>query len=289
MSEYWIMDEQGRILGPIGLHVLRDLGASGRLKETTQVSQDRSRWTPLSQHAELKRLVTTTVGAEQRAADRQQAQRLLLKLEQMRGQSNAVIFGVPDGATLSEHRNAFLAMAKTYHPARLRKGVDPSLEEASRAMFQFLGDRMQALEKLLAPTPLPATASAPRPSHKPLKYGIDDFLGLERRAEDRIEAKVKVTFDNVGMFTDHKLVNLSMGGVFIASTQVLNIGSRVDLTFKFDGTSTEIKTQGTVVYENTGNDPRNAHGFGVRFGRLENGDRQFIQEFIQDALRSPRR
>ncbi|MGI5860982.1 MAG: TIGR02266 family protein [Myxococcales bacterium] len=138
------------------------------------------------------------------------------------------------------------------------------------------------------PRPAPETPrarlreAAAKPTYEP-----HEFVGLERRADDRIEVTVKVTVATCGIFTENKLLNISSGGAFIPCQQALDLGTELDLIFRFDKPSREVRTSGSVVWWNAG-DARQARGFGVRFKNLAQADRSFIEQFVRDAT-APRK
>ena len=52
-SDYWLRDAAGRVLGPIGFPVLRDLVKAGRIAGVEQVSLDGKAWQPASSFREV--------------------------------------------------------------------------------------------------------------------------------------------------------------------------------------------------------------------------------------------
>ena len=121
----------------------------------------------------------------------------------------------------------------------------------------------------------PATATRP-------SYDASEFVGLERR-DDRVEVTVKVNARNSAMFTQHPLVNLQSGGVFLACRTALPLGTPVEVVFRFDEPAREIKARGRVILENAGADPRTPVGFGVRLVGLPDAERSFVQAFLLRA------
>lgn len=56
MSTYWVVDDSGRILGPVSDSVIRDLVTRGRLQRLTKGSRDGKTWLPLAALPELSSL-----------------------------------------------------------------------------------------------------------------------------------------------------------------------------------------------------------------------------------------
>lgn len=111
-------------------------------------------------------------------------------------------------------------------------------------------------------------------------YSSDEFVGLQRRDGDRLHVDVRVTVGSVGMFTDHRVVNLSSGGMFVASQRTLPIGTELDLTLHFESPPHTLKARGRVIWENA-LDARQPRGFGVRLVTLTQAERKFLQEYVQ--------
>ena len=94
------------------------------------------------------------------------------------------------------------------------------------------------------------------------------------------QARIRVTRQNVGMFTEHPLMNLQRGSFFLTDERVLPLGTVVALTFSFDDPEYVIIARGKVAWEDAGRGNR-AHGFGITFQDLTPSDREFIQSFAR--------
>ncbi len=134
------------------------------------------------------------------------------------------------------------------------------------------------------PPPAPAPASPPvRRAVAAPTYSSAEFVGLERRSDDRIHADVKVTSQNAGIFSDHRIINLSSGGLFISTERPLRLGTQVELTLRFDDPPRVMTMRSSVIWENTLEDAKNPQGYGLRLSSLRKEERDFIQEFINRA------
>jgi uncharacterized protein (TIGR02266 family) len=139
-------------------------------------------------------------------------------------------------------------------------------------MFHFLSRVMAQVEELKH------TAKA-APAYKP-----KDFIGWERRVDNRVYCEVECNVSNAAqLFTDHKLVNISNGGFFVATTRTPALGEAVDVVLRFDNPHRRIAGQATVVWENQIDDARTPRGFGCRFVKLSDEDKKFIREFVRKA------
>ncbi|WP_338863960.1 TIGR02266 family protein [Myxococcus stipitatus] len=133
----------------------------------------------------------------------------------------------------------------------------------------------------------PPAPPAPPPPAPPLRkaaaaptYSSAEFVGLERRADDRIHADVRVSMQNTGIFTDHRIINLSSGGLFIATDKPLRLGTQVELTLRFDEPSRVMTLRSSVIWENSLDDGKNPRGYGLRLSSLRKEERDFIQQFV---------
>ncbi|MBZ4421054.1 TIGR02266 family protein [Myxococcus sp. RHST-1-4] len=141
------------------------------------------------------------------------------------------------------------------------------------------------------PTPMrpePVVARAPaqstvRKAATAPTYSSAEFVGLERRSDDRIHADVKVTLQNAGIFTDHRIINLSSGGLFIATDKPLRLGTQVELTLRFDDPARVMTLRSSVIWENSLEDGKNPRGYGLRLSHLRQEEKEFIQKYLARA------
>ncbi len=292
MAEFWIADAAGRVLGPVGLTVLEDLTTTGRLKDLVRASRDGKNWKPLSEIPELARLGVAPAPADRRSQESETARHHRALLEQMQGRPAHELFKVARGAALQEYRSAFFSMVKRYYPDRLPADVDPALHKACEDVFLFLAGAMAQFEKgrlaegsLTVRAPATATVSAasrPKPAPPAPRYLPGEFVGFERRGEERMFCEVQVSPKNAAMFTGHKLMNLANGSVFLASSERLPLGTLLEMVFDFDRGRRLVKAAGKVAWENQA-DPKNLRGYGVRLLRIAPEDVAFVKEYVAVA------
>jgi uncharacterized protein (TIGR02266 family) len=314
-SSYWIGDAEGRVLGPVTLDVVQELVNTGRLQDVTHASTDGQRWGAPEQFPEILALLLHAPRPEAfLELERQEAGRVWDQLRGMQGKAPHELFHIEQGASVDAYRNAFFKLVKRFYPDRVRAQAHPDLRRAYSDAFHFLSRLMVHIENELAAgrtvgalpamrvTPLATPVAKPaqpvqfptqersrpaiRPSPKTPEpasrptYGATEFVGLERR-DDRVEVTVKVNARNSAMFTQHPLVNLQSGGVFLACHTSLPLGTPVEVVFRFDEPAREIKARGRVILENAGADPRTPVGFGVRLVTLPDSEKNFVQAFLQ--------
>jgi uncharacterized protein (TIGR02266 family) len=315
-SSYWIGDADGRVLGPVSLDVVHELVKTGRLQDVTRASTDGHRWGAPEQYPEILALLLHAPKPEVLfELERQEAGRVWEQLRAMQGKAPYELFRLEQNASVDAYRNAFFKLVKRFYPDRVRAQAHPDLRRAYSDAFHFLSRLMVHIESELSAgnlvgampstgaTPVPAAApklprpmSAPaqakpeppaKPSLRPAQpqratYLPNEFVGLERR-DDRVEVTVRVNARNSAMFTQHPLVNLQSGGVFLACHTSLPLGTPVEVVFRFDEPAREIKARGRVILENAGGDPRTPVGFGVRLVTLPDSEKSFVQAFLQRA------
>ncbi|ATB50139.1 molecular chaperone DnaJ [Corallococcus macrosporus DSM 14697] len=132
------------------------------------------------------------------------------------------------------------------------------------------------------PAPPPPAPSTRRAAAAPT-YSSAEFVGLERRSDDRIHADVKVTLQTAGIFTDHRIINLSSGGLFIATDKPLRLGTLVELTLRFDEPPRVLTLRSSVIWENSLEDGKNPRGYGLRLSHLRPEEKEFVQKYLARA------
>lgn len=137
-----------------------------------------------------------------------------------------------------------------------------------------------ALERLAAELPsLPPLAPvAPTHVHEP--------TADERRTSERVRLEVDIGFLSETNFYVGFSSDLSDGGIFIATVDLLPIGRRVLVSFMLPG-GYDISTEGVVAWVREGRtfDSSVEPGMGVAFLDLDAGDRDEIREYTR--LREP--
>jgi uncharacterized protein (TIGR02266 family) len=275
---YWLQDGVGRVLGPIGLDVVRDLVLADRVQSIELVSTDGRSWAPASKYREISQLL---VERTRRDDDLAEAARLRNLIIEMRDKPPHEIFGLSPHDSVDAYRQAFFELVKRYHPERLPPGAHPDLAAAHDEIFHFLGATLVRIETIKGATPgstSSAQGAAKANAGADRRYGPEEFVGLQRSADGQARANIKVSLANAGMFTEHRVMNLSRGGFFMAGAS-LPLGSVVDVVFHFDDPPKEIKVRGKVVWESVGIG-RAAAGLGIKFLTLQDPDLAFLQEFL---------
>ena len=284
MADVWIRDDVGRVLGPIGVEVLRDLISAGRLSAIQSASRDGTTFVPVAEVPEVADLVAKDA---RRQDDRAEAERIGNVLHVLKSRAPHEVFELPATASLEQFKTAFFRLAKHYHPDRLPADAMPELRLAYDSLFHFLAQTMAQVERIATAPPAPTAANAPKGSTPsggykaaaPARsYGTEAFVGLKQQPDGGAELEMRVTPATVSMFTENDLVNLAKDGVFVPMTQGIPLGSVIELRFVFDERT--ISARGRVVFENFGG-RRGKPGIGLKFVRLQDADRTFIADYVK--------
>jgi uncharacterized protein (TIGR02266 family) len=315
-SSYWIGDEAGRVLGPLTLQALRELIGSGRMKKVTRASRDGTTWVSIQEFDEVKDLVAAAKPTP--LSDKQRAEQIRAQLRQLQTlKTPHEIFGARPGANLDEVRLAFFKVAKRFSPDHLPPETAPELRRASQELFDFLSQKMREAEAAQPPAQPPAQPSPPRgatpvrgsavigaravppgstapfhpaspvatPVRKPLAaptYSSDEFVGLQLRTHnDQVHADIHVTARNLGMFTEHRLINLSSGGLFIHTRRPLRLGTKVHLALHFEQPSRTIEVRSAVIWEHALDDGKQPQGYGLGLAGLRAEEKTFLQDYVR--------
>ncbi|HZH03445.1 MAG TPA: PilZ domain-containing protein [Myxococcaceae bacterium] len=283
MSNYWIGDAAGRVLGPVSIQTLQDLFAKGRLRGVDRASVNGKEFKPIDQFPEVAAIASgnaptsTARGQEERT----EAARVRVELERLRGRPVHEIFGLSAGAGVEAYRAKFFLMVKRIYPDRLHTDVSPELRQAYTDAFEFLSSLMAHIERDSAGASPPQRAGAAASRNAPT-YRVEDFIGFERNSKDFVDVKVRVGRLNANMFTQHPLINISSDSFFLVGLKGLAVNTVVNVCFQFEEPAKELEARGRVVWENSG-DPRQPLGLGIRFISISEPDRQFIKDFAKRA------
>jgi Tfp pilus assembly protein PilZ len=278
MADYWITDSEGRVLGPVGLEVLRDLMTAGRLQPISKVSRDGSSWLTVESVPELYDLGERR--QVERAREKQEAVKLRALLEGLRSKPAHEIFKVPKDAPIQLYREAFFRLSKKFHPDSLPKDVDLELAAECNRTFRFLSRLMNQVESAMLARPVePIRMTPPRPKELP-RYDPEEFVGITP-VGDRLEAHVRVTRENASLlFIDHPTMNVRHGACFLAGERAFPLGTLITVVFDFVEPHHTISARGKVAWEDLGRS-NTRHGFGISFLDLRQGDRDYIRTFVE--------
>jgi uncharacterized protein (TIGR02266 family) len=226
------------------------------------------------------------------ASQQQQAERLRRQYNQMQELTTHQLLGVKPQATLEELRGAFFRLARGHSPEHQDADMAPELRKVHADIFELLARRMREAEAqhpaararpAAAPggrtvTPLGMRAAQPQaPSYT---YSAEEFVGLHTHNE-RLQVEIRVSARNTGIFTDHRIINLQSGGLFLPTDRPLKLGTRVDMVLNFDTPARQLKLRSSVIWEYTQNDGKQPRGYGLGLADLRTEERTFVEEYLR--------
>jgi uncharacterized protein (TIGR02266 family) len=105
---------------------------------------------------------------------------------------------------------------------------------------------------------------------------------LEGRNNDRYDLSLEVTAHSGHQFFTGFTENISAGGLFVATYQTMELGSRFEMTFTIPGVEYEFKVKCDVRWVREYNEtmPNMQPGMGVRFVDLTPTETQILNELL---------
>ena len=204
-------------------------------------------------------------------------------------------------AKASQARAAAIQARRDAH-AQVKQQLTALKGQLTKLAQQFLADE-QAAQQLLAkaqaqqkaravappppPPPAPpamrpaASASAPTVTSRPKPEG-KPFDGREsQRLQQRVRMQAAVDFGSDNNFFNGFSANISDGGLFVATVNLLKIGTQIDLNFSLPS-GEKIQAQGVVrwVREVSDKHPDAFPGIGVQFTKLDDAAQAAIERFV---------
>ncbi len=130
--------------------------------------------------------------------------------------------------------------------------------------------------------PAAAVATAVRKQVAAPTYSSEEFVGLTMRTHnDQVHADIHVTGRNLGMFTEHRMINLTSGGLFINTRRPLRLGTKVNLRLHFEEPARSIELRSAVIWEHALDDGKQPLGYGLGLAGLRQEEKTFLQEFVR--------
>ena len=184
-----------------------------------------------------------------------------------------------DAAELARVEAAAAEQARAEEARRAEAARKEAEEARARREAQAAAQRRPTTAPALAPRGAPARA---RPATQPLGK-MSAPVGAPGRTGARIPMQTQVDLSSdSNVFTGFS-TNLSEGGVFVATVNLLPVGTPVDLTFTLPG-NTRITVKGEVRWTREIDDrvPDVFPGVGVRFVELGLDAAQALHRFVAD-------
>ncbi len=183
------------------------------------------------------------------------------------------------------------AVAVAAAPEMLARPADAARSHAEPQQPRARRDAEPARASARAPAPAvgaaqPATASRTRPAPQPLGRISAPIAAAPGRSSTRVPLQTQVDLSSdSNVFTGFS-TNLSEGGLFVATVNLLPVGTQVDLTFTLPGNA-KVSVRGEVRWTRELDDrtPEVFPGVGVRFVDLSPQAANALHRFI--ASREP--
>jgi uncharacterized protein (TIGR02266 family) len=105
-----------------------------------------------------------------------------------------------------------------------------------------------------------------------------------RRSQERKRVRVAVSMSSDSNFYVGFADNMSEGGLFVATHELLPIGDTIDLEFKLSDDQSPVVASAEVCWHRAVTDTTIdvLPGFGARFLDLDEGDRERLESFLED-------
>jgi uncharacterized protein (TIGR02266 family) len=123
------------------------------------------------------------------------------------------------------------------------------------------------------PTTTPPASASPSP------------VGRSKRATRRVPCNIKMSIRNGEKVYTSKTLDISHGGIFLATEEKLSIGEVIDMTFQIPSSDRVVSAVGKVAWVGQGGPGHATEGVGVKFSRIDPKDLQLIVEYVNRVSR----
>ncbi|MCG5052334.1 MAG: TIGR02266 family protein [Myxococcales bacterium] len=107
--------------------------------------------------------------------------------------------------------------------------------------------------------------------------------GEHPREFPRFEVEARVDYTGTEILLNHRIQNLSLGGLCIQTDALEDVGTPVDLVINFPELDTCITARGEVVWAN----PDTPMDLGIRFVGLDNERKETLRKYLALGATSP--
>lgn len=110
----------------------------------------------------------------------------------------------------------------------------------------------------------------------------EDEVAIERRNQQRVAVEVGVTMTSDSNLFVGLTDNISEGGLFVATHELLPVGSELDLEFQLPEDDEPISVRAQVRWHRPVSQASadRMPGFGARFVDLDDSDRERLEDFV---------
>ena len=137
----------------------------------------------------------------------------------------------------------------------------------------------------LAPHEMSRWAELKRELNRRFQPGLEDRHSEERESV-RVPLALKVDFESYGEIRECLMTNMSLGGVFIATTSPLPIGTPFLVRLRIEESGEHLELPGEVASQDVSADlSREQRGMGIRFVNLSEEQRKQVSDLYEHALK----
>lgn len=106
------------------------------------------------------------------------------------------------------------------------------------------------------------------------------------RKSVRVPLKLKVSFESLGKVRECLMTNMSLGGVFIATTSPLPIGTPFVVRLHIEESGEDLELPGEVVSQDMSADlSHGQRGMGIRFVNLNDDQRKRVNDLYEQRMK----
>lgn len=285
---YWLADREARVLGPVGLDVIRDLAVRGKLMDVRAVSRDGRTFVPVREVPELLAVLSPPKEDDLAVAQAQATGQIRDWLASVKGRPTHEIFRVPERSSQETYRAAFFSLVHRYVPGRLPQEATPELRLACEDAFLFLAERMVEVEKLLrrgsgaVATPPPPQVKKAYPTPPPTTAPpMQSSVPQVTWRGGMLHVRLSLARGDAEPFTADPEATWKSDSLFVVTGEKPMVGAMAEVTIAFEGHVAEINSGGRVVAVRGGSKP----GISVKMMDLSEPQRSMIRTWVQRATR----
>jgi len=107
-----------------------------------------------------------------------------------------------------------------------------------------------------------------------------------QRKNERKESKIPLKLDPVHIFTEHQIVNISKGGIFISTPRPLPTDTDIEIEFFLPKAPSKIRAKGKVKWamenvQRSNGKPGIVPGMGIKFIQISKESLKEIQSYLK--------
>jgi hypothetical protein len=270
-DEYWLADAEARVLGPVGLEIVRDLAVRGKLAEVRAVSKDGRTFVPVSEVPEILTVLSPGTAEERAKAQAETARQIRNWLDLVKDRQSTEVFKVSPGTSREGWRSAFFALVHRYVPGRLPPDATPELRLACEDAFLHLAERMVDLERLFRASQVVQPPVMVQRDGKPPEVTWRGGMIHVRYSLGRNDARPFT------MAPDHSYKD---DCIFVPTAEKVMVGTPAEVVMLFEGHVTQLHASGRVVGVRAAPEP----GLAIKLLDLHEVQRSLIRTWV---ARSP--